>query len=151
MENKLISNSAYGTRLRELIMDETIDFEYYYELRDTYDGFLLDVLNISMFIPAIEVGDEWEVLSEPKDYKRFLESTIEPYTVLNTNGLLCEQYQTAKDKVIFEGFDIIFETHLSNSNSEINIKNLKDNTIEYLIEFDIYLTPYGMELSGYNK
>ena len=60
-----------------------------------YAEFLNTPLNISMFVPAIKVVDEWEVLREPIDYYPYGKSLDEVH-----------QYQTAKDNVIFEGFEV---------------------------------------------
>jgi len=148
-DNKLIS-----------MVDFVLDIDTYEEtvyddcmLIKEYANFLSAPLNIGMFVPAIKVGGEWEVLEEPKDYKRFKDSVIQEYTVLNDNGMLCEQYQTAKDNVIFEGFDsceligsiLIIEFEAFELRFDTSCK------IEMLINEPITLTKYGLEVIGLNR
>lgn len=150
MKNELISMVSFVLAQHHrgngnhTVGDEVISFHSVLK----YANFINTPLNISMFVPAIKVVDKWEVLEMPESLKGFYETDKE--------GMIQErkdvkQYQTAKDNVLFEGFELIFNTHLSNGNSEINIKNLKDNAIEYLIEFDVCLTKKGLEVSGLNR
>lgn len=149
-KNELISNTSYGVRLRELVIDDLIDFEYYYELRDTYDGFLLTELNISMFVPAIFEGGKWVVLEEPKVDKH------------NDDWFSdAEEFEQAKDKVIFDGFEVVFKNQYGQEyyvieRAERIMCFTKDGlwyfgnetTIQDLTKKNLTLTPRGMKDSG---
>lgn len=115
-----------------------------------YAIFLNTPLNISMFVPAIEVDGKWEVLDMPTTSTRF------------TNGLgkeiysSLEQYQTAKYKVIFEGCVLVDSELWCNAQKIAKFAFgewifLESETIQDLIKYNPTLTPYGMELSGLNK
>ena len=60
--------------------------------------FITQPLTKGMFIPCSEDG---EVLEEPKNYDKWVRR--EQNTPYNANLFLYEQYQQAKDRVLFEG------------------------------------------------
>jgi hypothetical protein len=117
----------------------------------SYMHFLRTPLNISQFVPAIEVDGKWEVLLMPEKPSR------------GSSDVLYAIYQQAKDKVVFEGFDIeeykgVYTLiHLENtkywtfSNFNDRFKSLGLETIQDLIKYNPTLTTYGMELSGLNQ
>ena len=86
-----------------------------------------------MFVPAIKVVDEWEVLREPIDYYPYGKSLDEVH-----------QYQTAKDNVIFEGFEVDndFSSIVKNSERDfaMPIPLLNKGTIQDLIKYKPTLT-----------
>jgi len=112
---------------------------------EKYANFLNQPLNIGMFVPAIEVGGKWEVLEMP---------TPNISDSGNWNFQAREnQYQQAKDRVLFEGlecvgvgngFITIIKGNVMFTASDVNI-------IEDLISFEPTLTARGQELSGLNK
>jgi hypothetical protein len=108
-----------------------------YEDIQRYKDFLNQPLNLGMFVPAIEVDGKWEVVSE-------LQVSI---------------YQQAKDRVLFEGFEIKKNIYVRNGlftisflrDNEIWEINRKFKTINDLIKYAPTLTAKGQELSGLNK
>jgi hypothetical protein len=131
-----------------------------------YATFLNQPLNLGMFVPAIEVDGKWEVLDEPKncvtneDEKNICDSFC--------GNKLCdityhEQYQLAKDRVLFEGFEveeykgtytlIQVETtkYWTFTNFNDRFKSLGLETIEDYVKYAPTLTAKGQELSGLNK
>ena len=86
--------------LEKIEIGKSVEFSSHikYDYVKWYANFLSEPLNIDMFVPAIFVGGKWEVLVEPK--KRTDGRT-------NADWLArLEQYQLAKDKVLFEGFEV---------------------------------------------
>lgn len=85
-----------------------LDVYYYGEgvIILNYANFLNTPLNISMFVPAIKVGDKWEVLEEPPHYMAILELETRKDVIKNSYGNIYK-YQTAKDKTLFTGFDSV--------------------------------------------
>lgn len=69
-----------------------------------YANFLNQQLNISMFVPAIKVGDKWEVLEMPKFALNRFEGTHTSSTAYWSAKM---QYLTVKDKTLFTGFDSV--------------------------------------------
>ena len=115
-----------------------------------YANFLNTPLNISMFVPAIKVGDKWEVLEKPKKPMAWGGGwQIE----MHKYEIALEQYQTAKDNVIFEGFE------LNNQMIQSELVDVKYSAIqdgEYVVEELLTygkptLTKKGLEVSGLNK
>lgn len=161
MKNKLIS---MVDRVLNWEYDPTksVDSQYFNKFRDyeKYATFLNTPLNLSMFVPAIKVGDIWEVLEEPnmRDYaepdKIVLECSHNRYLID------CEQYQKAKDNVIFEGWTLANETQSvwAVYDSENRLAFIKENgecldekTIQDLIKYNPTLTKKGLEVSGLNN
>lgn len=124
-----------------------------------YANFLNTPLNISMFVPAIKVGDKWEVLEE---------FNVVPYNG-HTDSCDClecnkmykqyEQYQTAKDNVIFEGFyivsgdcDLLYSGRQSfGIETNLDWKYYDGQTIQDLIKYKPTLTKKGLYVSGLNR
>ena len=103
-----------------------------------------------MFVPAIKVGDKWEVLEMPKDYGTWINLKRDNvYLSLNAWND-CEQYQTAKDNVIFEGFELDGK-FISHAQVSYLIDRLHYNTIQNLIKYKPTLTKKGIEVSGLNN
>ena len=108
-----------------------------------YATFLNQHLNLGMFVPAIEVDGKWEVLEMP---------TPNISDSGNWNFQAREnQYQQAKDRVLFEGFEYSHNNVITLPN-KVEFIDLDDEwTIEELTEFAPTLTAKGQELSGLNK
>ena len=93
---KLTSSKCFGKTLKDKTDSE------YRRLRDNFDYFIEQPLTLGMFVPCDEEGiilsectylyDVYKNLSndEKRDYK-----------------LRCENYQQAKERVLFEGFEIV--------------------------------------------
>jgi hypothetical protein len=105
-----------------------------------YAKFLKQPLKLEMFVPCDEDGN---VLEMPVNYDVWLE--LHNKNVDGEKGtigfLLHEEYQKAKEKVIFEGFELCPNNGnvLKKGNILINISNLE--TIEDLI-------PYNLEVKN---
>ena len=118
-----------------------------------FANFLSQQPNIGMFVPAVLEDGEWKILSEPKDFRYLKEVDI-----------YFNQYQTALDNVIFEGFELNQKdtSKLENiicitlgkiqltfflKNKALFLDNLENNytteikTIEDLISYSLTLTP----------
>ena len=100
-------------------------------------------LNISMFVPAIKVGDKWEVLEMPKEIDMKVAECVSISNVTEQKRIQ-RQYQTALDNVIFEGFTYELAEMIIND-SHLN------STIEFLIDYNLTLTKKGLEVSGLNR
>lgn len=104
-----------------------------------YANFIKQPLKVEMFVPCDEYGD---VLEEPKYYN--------PNKV--QLGWAYERWEKAKEKVLFEGFEVC------NRNSEMNCvvhKNFHLNTgfkhrktIEDLTSYGLTLTPSAIKQIG---
>jgi len=113
----------------------------------SYAKFLKLNLEKWMFIPCDSDGN---VLEEPKTPHTFASENSDLY--INKWQKECEQYQQAKDNVIFEGFEFNFKTKdivsiikedyqiwlYKNGYVTINAKEIK--TIEDLVNYDLTLT-----------
>ena len=114
---------------------------------DNFANFLSQQPNIGMVVPAVFEDGEWRVLSEPKDFRYFKEVDI-----------YFNQYQTALDNVIFEGFEydgseegfiyvkngetlLIFDTENKTLMLLNNMLTDNINTIEQLTHYNLTLTP----------
>lgn len=110
-----------------------------------YSKFLKQTLSIEMFVPCKLVDGVWVVLEEPKpcDCMGYTE---------DCGG--CEftniEYQEAKDRVLFEGFekDNSFVTHKSHASFFYPISCLHEQTIEYLVKYNLELTPTALKQIG---
>jgi hypothetical protein len=116
-----------------------------------YMHFLNQPLNLGMFVPAIEVDGKWEVLEMPNKFEDWMMGAYFPSSKSHIKQL--EQYQQAKDRVLFEGlecvgvgngFITIIKGNVMFTASDVNI-------IEDLLSFEPTLTAKGQELSGLNK
>ena len=107
-----------------------------------FANFLSQQPNIGMFVPAVLEDGEWKILSEPKDFRSLKEVDI-----------YFNQYQTALDNVIFEGWEFDLKTSkiIGISNIITQIWFYKDNVItvnakkvsilEDLTKHNLTLTP----------
>jgi len=105
----------------------------YIKSTSDYANFLNQTLNISMFIPAKLVDGEWVVLEHPNCIK-------EKRTAQFYNDKM-DEYQQAKENVIFEGFEIL--------DGFKNIIIDRDKKQIFLKYFDIIedLIPFGLTLN----
>jgi hypothetical protein len=118
-----------------------------------YANFLNQSLNLGMFFPAIEVDGKWEVLKHPSEYDikfdfRDKEEQAKDY----------KQYQQAKDRVLFEGFELnrlenSIEGHFNYNTVFVCRKDYSNviffyKTINDLIKYAPTLTAKGQKDSG---
>lgn len=140
---KLISNTAFGNSLR---YRNVPDYEYRY-LRDEYDSFLLQKLEIWMFVPCKLVDGVWVVLEEPKEYQDYLLPNEQygkiPRIHDNRWHQYCKEYHEAKERCIFEGFEIgdpFKEYIMHGSDFGLAISDFNKETIEDLVKYNLTLT-----------
>lgn len=116
-----------------------------------YANFLNQPLTLGMFVPCDEDGD---VLQEPKFYYR--EEDLKHFKgqelqVANRVNEKCKQYQKAKDKVLFDGFDIYSNGDLYNSFVTFESSRLESMNVENLItdfQYSFYLTLNAIKQLG---
>lgn len=108
-----------------------------------YAEFLNTPLNIGMFVPAVKVDGKWVVLEKPKEENYIFGVGDKPRKMIldHQYNKDLEQYQKAKDNVLFEGKEIV-----------VNIWEFYENkTIQSLIKHKYTLTKKGLEISGLNR
>ena len=141
----LVSSLEFKKKLKNVSDSE------YRRLRDNYDDFLEQPLKLEMFVPCDEEGD---ILEEPEDYEQRLPNMMTEY-----NDEIY-RYEQAKEKVLFEGFEIdknlylVYKNEISigrfisykNGNKFIFRDNMK--TIEDLVEFGFKLTENAIKQIG---
>ena len=103
----------------------SITSQLHYELRciKKYAKFLKQEIKLEMFVPCDEDGN---VLGEP-----YNDGNGDNYF-----GVLLDEYQKAKEKVLFEGFDLSTAKFHCDRN---------DRTIEYFTSFEVELTPSAIK------
>ena len=146
-ENRLISMVEFVDQISEYT-HESHNYKRGCDLMYNYKDFLNQTLNIGMFVPAVFDGGKWVVLEEPKVDKH------------NDDWFSdAEEFEQAKDKVIFEGFEICNykgnEFYNSVSNNDGLILNFDGfekvqppDPIESIIKYKPTLTKYGQKQSG---
>lgn len=156
MENELISIGERNLKLEakylpDLSEVELCNYQMYSLLSLKFTRFCHETLNISIFVPAIKVGDKWEVLEMPNMFKYF-EHRSTWYDETRYDWVEdCEQYQTAQSNVIFEGCYIDEWGTIITRWRDLYIEDLKDLTIQDLIKYKPTLTKKGVEVSGLNR
>ena len=107
-----------------------------------YAKFLKQALKLEMFVPC---DDEGNVLEEPYKY-------MDIQTIGSMNSFATEQecsdseaFHKAKEKVLFEGFEVENDLLIIPNFGKQDIKNIKGLTIEALTEFEIELTPTAIK------
>lgn len=140
-----------------------------------FKDFLNQPLNISMFVPAIFEGGKWVVLEKPYEgqfeievntkcsgwayLKRDKEHGDFRYYDKIAYLKAVEQYKTALDNVIFEGFTSanttknVYQIYDNNYRLVFNKKKgtcLDGTTIQDLIKYSPTLTAKGLKDSGIN-
>lgn len=127
---KLISMTDFVIEVTNNIQNDWLDSDRVEELKkiSNYANFIKQPLKLEMFIPCDEDGN---VLEEPKGWKN------EDCNVIDCcNICKCEQYQQAKEKVLFEGIDL----DTAKYHCERNVR-----TIEYFTSFNVELTPNAIK------
>ena len=100
-----------------------------------YAKFLKQPLKLEMFVPCDEEGN---VLEEPKRWKDYLQYPDSFDGNKEWDELY--DYQQAKEKVLFEGFEIFKGTIYMCSVPMLKVKDLYQTTIEDLIYYEPILT-----------
>ena len=114
----------------------SITSQLYYELRiiKKYADFLKQPLKLEMFVPCDDNGN-------------VLEDIIGHGMIHNYSEKL-KQYEQAKDKVLFDGFDIYSNGDLHNAFVTFESSRLEIMNVENLItdfQYSFYLTPNAIK------
>ena len=157
-ENRLVSMCNYIT----VEEGRDCDFEDSYYNMIQYKNFLNQPLNIGQFVPAFFDGGKWVVLEVPscEGQVKFSDpNSPENKAIDKRYKDSKEQYQQAKDNVIFEGFEVVQTNRAMYNALTFNSCELifhtemglffKDNqTIQDLIKYKPTLTKYGQQQAG---
>lgn len=136
-QNKILK--TYVNHLRRPLFERCVN----------YANFLKQPLNLGMFFPCDEDGN---VLKEPNPKEIYPAPTAEE----EIDFLDClEQYQQAKEKVLFEGieFERISGVNFIKINEDtfafhdFNIK-FKNLTVEFLVQYNLQLTKSAIKQIG---
>lgn len=105
---------------------------------EDYANFLKQKLELYMFVPCKFIDGVWVVLEDP------------PKNVDENNLDWQIEYQEAKDRVLFEGFekDNSFVTHGNHSSFFYPISCLHEQTIEDLVKYNLELTQTAKKQIG---
>lgn len=160
---KLISMTDFVFKITETILDESItEIEKLYKLKN-FANFIIQKLEISMFVPCKLVDGVWVVLEDTyskkpdrNDYFNDQEGNLELY---QHNINLWKEYQEAKESVLFEGFEVKkFKTGtcyldfadgnllVTNQFVKYDFKNFK--TVEDLVKHNLELTASAKKQLG---
>lgn len=131
-----------------------------------YARFLSQPLKLEMFVPCDEDGNVLEVSEHYEEFARLNFTNEEiPIERRTLNYFLCEEYQKAKERCLFEGFKhrILYDDDIvMNHDLQINLKTFSinlftdggvlstfsGNKIEYLVELGVTLTPTAIKQIG---
>lgn len=148
----LISNTAFGDYVNSITMSPS----KYKQLRDAYDSFLKQPLQLGMFVPCDLDGN---VLEEPEYYEKWMSGKAIAFPI-GANDIV-ESYNEAKERVLFNGF-VISENNgniiLTNGRNSILfsirnwVKHIESNeritSIEDLSKLGLTLTPTALKQIG---
>lgn len=103
---KLISNTNFGQTLSKYNDSD------YRRIRDSFDNFLKQPLELWMFVPCELVDDVWVPLEEPNhlDYKyEKYKGELHFKSEFHKNKYSDKyyQYQQAKERVLFDGLEVV--------------------------------------------
>ena len=109
-----------------------------------YANFLKQPLELWMFVPVDENGN---VLECPHNYGLLnLYPTGDKLMDLSFKDSL--EFQQAKERCLFEGFDLLVGQTINTKNPEIFGKEMKDLIIEDLVKYNLQLTPTAIKQLG---
>ena len=83
-----------------------LEYEESYKMIRSYANFLKEPLKLEMFVPCDEDGN---VLEEPKIEDYFDDGFNFEFNQKHFKDVVLKEYYNAKEKVLFEGFEIIHE------------------------------------------
>lgn len=151
---RLISNTAFGRLCNSKILDFRTKLEYlqwYENSRKNFDDFLSQKLELWQFIPCKLVEGVWLPIEKP---------SCDCLTEYDMEGCpdKCWEFLNAKNRCIFEGFELDYDTIVESkdiriwfkSDSEIFINNTKQQifTIESLTKHNLKLTASAKKTLG---
>ena len=135
---KLISMTDFVENLRdEMTLKAPLNFKQtkkYFDKVFYYSDFLKQPLKLEMFVPCDKDGN-------------VLEDIIGDGMIHNYSEKV-KQYEQAKDKVLFEGFDIYSNGNLHNAFVTFESSSLEIMNVENLItdfQYSFYLTPNAID------
>lgn len=119
---------------------------------ERYANFLKQPLELWMFVACKLVDGAWVVLEEPDRDNNKYDVYDREFCYFN-DGLFFhdeQEYQEAKDRVLFEGFekDNYFVTHKSHASFFYPISCLHEQSIEDLVKYNLELTPTALKKIG---
>lgn len=122
--------------------NEIINNDVFYNKVSRYAKFLKKLLNLGMFVPCDLDGN---VLNEPENYSHYILDNYEfdklKIVYCNEWFIACEQYQQAKERVLFKGYYVNHNAIMSPCGGYLDESKLKYlETIESLIGTNIELT-----------
>ena len=129
----LISNTEFG----KLLLTKHLSDKQVRDIRDNFDSFLSQSLELWMFVPCDEDGN---VLEEP--------DSIGVGNYFYYEKAL-DQYQQAKERCLFEGLQFDYETATVYYGIGLVIYMLgASKTIEDLVKYNLELTPTAQKQIG---
>lgn len=138
---KLISNTSFGElcKSKEKSFLTRLEYlEWYEKVRNNFDNFLKQPSKLEMFVPCY-----------------FRDGIAIPYTNETTISSieLFNEYEQAKEKVLFQGFEIVInkegEKVILGDYTCLKVSNLENLDIEYLVKYvHIKLTPNAIKQLG---
>ena len=142
---KLISNTLFGKycKSKEKEFSRRIDYlDWYEKTRNNFDNFLEQPLKLEMFVPC----DEDEEILKPQ----YIAGKEVIYNELVEEFIMdkVKEYNDAKEKVLFEGFEIFKGTIYMCSVPMLKVKDLYQTTIEDLIHYEPILTENAVKQIG---
>ena len=130
-QNKILE--TYVNHLRKPLFERCVN----------YANFLKQPLKLEMFVPCDEDSD---ILHEPEGYEQRLPNMMTEY-----NDEIY-RYKQAKEKVLFEGFEITDETEflISKYGFSLYFNQIEDFNIEHLLTWsnEIQLTENAIKQIG---
>jgi len=139
----LISNTAFG----KLLLTKHLSDKQVRDLRDNYDEFLSLLLEMWMFFPCKLVDGIWTIMNDPDLPRGMCRDCADEFgRCPNGDKHLCDpdearkEYQQAKQRCLFEGYDGTIE-HLQ------NLLKLKI-TVENMVKYYLDLTPTAVKQIG---
>lgn len=153
----LIKMTAFVKEQYELFIQDKITCEQFRERVWKYANFLSLTPEIWMFVPCDSDGN---ILEEPEKFKNWTNFDYSGTDIGFEDERLCREYQTAKERCYFEGFELDVKTSnivgITNVSTQIwfykngiitvNAKEIE--TIEYLIDYNLTLTATALKEIG---
>ena len=142
---KLTSNTLFGKycKSKEKEFSRRIDYlDWYEKTRNNFDNFLEQPLKLEMFVPC----DNDEEILKPQ----YIAGKEVIYNELVEEFIMdkVKEYNDAKEKVLFEGFEIFKGTIYMCSVPMLKVKDLYQTTIEDLIHYEPILTESAIKQIG---
>ena len=147
---KLPSMVEYVKLQKENLKDYSLlSLSRKFELCDNFANFLSQQPNIGMFVPAVFEDGEWIVLEEPKTCCSGRDCGCMGMPYNYSSKVELDEYTTALDNVIFEGFvkcnrteiDTIECLYNEDLNLHLEASFKYEKTIEDLLDFNLTLNP----------